>query len=205
MRMIQYLEEGNVPENEQVMLASNFLQGKALSFFLQKVSRNHSKWKMIDFVKGIFNFCFPINYQSQQRAKLNNCRQGNRSIMEYAYEYEMLDNLVGTASKRDMLIKFWDSMNPKIWRELHHEKMNKEINTYEEILEQAELIEMAEMEFLAPYYGERPVRNNGQNMGPSQQNGNGPCQNNNNHNLRNGQNNNGESNRPHERSFGNQS
>ncbi|KAL0061539.1 hypothetical protein AAF712_011626 [Marasmius tenuissimus] len=38
MRMIQYLEEGYVPEDEQVMLASNFLRGKALSFFLQKVS-----------------------------------------------------------------------------------------------------------------------------------------------------------------------
>ncbi|KAK1234115.1 hypothetical protein PQX77_002683 [Marasmius sp. AFHP31] len=172
MRMIQYLEEGYVPEEEQVMLASNFLRGKALSFFLQKVSRNHLKWQMLDLAKGIFNFCFPIDYRSQQRNKLNNCRQGNRSVIEYAYKYEMLNNLIGTASECKMVIKFWDSLNVKIRRELHHEKKNKEIHTYEEILETAELIKMAELEFSVPTYNERPMRNPHQLSSLNRQNGN---------------------------------
>ncbi|KAK7024287.1 hypothetical protein VNI00_016411 [Paramarasmius palmivorus] len=162
MRTGQYCEEGNVPEDEQVMLASNFLRGKALSFFIQKVSRNHSRWTLVEFAKGLFNFCFPLNYRSQQRAKLDECRQGSRSVLEYAYEFEMLNNLVGTTSKREMAIKFWDGLHARIRRELHREKKNKEIHSYDEIFQAAELIELADMEFSTPYPHSRPSKSNNQ-------------------------------------------
>ncbi|KAF9257610.1 hypothetical protein L218DRAFT_807571, partial [Marasmius fiardii PR-910] len=112
---------------------SHFLCGRALSFFLQKVANNHKHWKLLEFVKALFNFCFPLNYRSQQRKKLQRCYQNTRSVLEYTYELEMLFNLVGSSSKRKHVIKLWDGFNAHIRRELHREKLNKEVDSWNDI------------------------------------------------------------------------
>ncbi|KAK7025593.1 hypothetical protein VNI00_015886 [Paramarasmius palmivorus] len=160
MRMIQYCEEGNVPRDQQVMLASHYLRGRALSFFIQKVSRNHSRWRILDFAKELFNYCFPANYRNLQRDRLRRCFQNDRSVLEYVYELEMLYNLVGITSKREMVIKLWDGFNAHMRRELHREKLNKDVHSWDEIVRAAELVEMAEFE-MAPRGKDKPKSNPG--------------------------------------------
>ncbi|KAG7450082.1 uncharacterized protein BT62DRAFT_1050482 [Guyanagaster necrorhizus] len=50
MELTQFCKEGQVPKDEWVFLASHYLKGKALSFFIQKVLKNHAEWTLIDFL-----------------------------------------------------------------------------------------------------------------------------------------------------------
>ncbi|KIK57612.1 hypothetical protein GYMLUDRAFT_172727, partial [Collybiopsis luxurians FD-317 M1] len=115
----QYCKEGHVPKSEQVFLISHYLEGKAHSYFTQKVSKNHEEWTLKKFFQGLFNYCFPLNYQSQQCDKIKCCYQNNRSISEYVYELEQLYGMVRTTSKHERIIKLWDGFNCPMRRELY--------------------------------------------------------------------------------------
>ncbi len=87
---------------------SHYLKGKALSYFIQKVSKNHVEWMLLDFLCGMFNACFPLNYCSQQCDKIKRCYQNDHTISEYIYKLETLYGLFGVTSKYKHVIKLWD-------------------------------------------------------------------------------------------------
>ncbi|KAJ3769927.1 hypothetical protein FB446DRAFT_705819 [Lentinula raphanica] len=142
----QFCREGRIPKDEQVFLISHYLSGKAHSFFTLKVARNHRKWTLQRFFEELFNFCFPINYRSQQREKIKRCYQNDRPVAEYVYELENLMNLVGAMGKRDKVIKLWDGFNKPMRYELHRAKLSKEVHTWKQIVSEAELIELADLD-----------------------------------------------------------
>ncbi|KAF9255789.1 hypothetical protein L218DRAFT_809699, partial [Marasmius fiardii PR-910] len=133
MHLFQYMREGRVNSEEQVLLASHFLHGRALLFFLQKVANNYKHWKLLEFMNALFNFCFPLNYRSQQRKKLQRCYQNTCLVLECTYKLEMLFNLVGSSSKCECVIKLWDGFNTHICWELHQQKLNKEVDSWDDI------------------------------------------------------------------------
>ncbi|PBK62875.1 hypothetical protein ARMSODRAFT_839449, partial [Armillaria solidipes] len=133
MEMTQFCKEGQVPKDEQVFLTSHYLKGKALLYFIQKVSKNHAEWMLLDFLRGMFNACFPLNYRSQQRDKIKRCYQNDRTVSEYVYELKTLYGLVGITSKRERVIKLWDGFRKEMQRELHRAKLNKEVHSWRRI------------------------------------------------------------------------
>ncbi|KAK1221914.1 hypothetical protein PQX77_015261 [Marasmius sp. AFHP31] len=165
MEGTHFVKEGNVPEEDQVILLSHYLTEKAKKFFLYKVARNHHRWTLTRFFRGMFNYCFPLNYRSLQRDRLRKCFQNDRSVAEYVYELDNLYNLVGAFSKREKVIKLWDGFNSHIRRELHREKLNKEVHRWKRIVRAAEEIELAELES-APK-GKQPKPGSGNRPGGS--------------------------------------
>ncbi len=49
-------------------------------------------------------------------------------------------------SKREHVIKLWDRFHKEMQRELHRAKLNKEVHSWHHVVEEAELIEMADLE-----------------------------------------------------------
>ncbi|KAF8994551.1 hypothetical protein BDZ89DRAFT_898810, partial [Hymenopellis radicata] len=133
MEIRQFCKEGKVPDDERVFLASHYLRGKAHSYFIQKVSGNHSKWTLDKFLQGLFNYCFPITFKSEQRDNIKNCFQGRSSVTEYAYRLESLYGLVGVTSKRERVIKLWDGLRAELRRELAKTHFSKEVHSWKKI------------------------------------------------------------------------
>ncbi|PBL04609.1 hypothetical protein ARMGADRAFT_857966, partial [Armillaria gallica] len=128
MEFTQYCKE-----DEQVFLASHYLKGKAHSFFIQKVSRNHSQWKLLNFYQEMFNFCFPNNYRKKLHDQIKEAKQGNHTVSEFAYYLESKFNLVGTYNKHERVIKFWDGLQLEIWQELTLQKISAEVHRWKRI------------------------------------------------------------------------
>lgn len=71
-----YVKYGYVERERQVIVLSEFLTGKAYTFYTQRVAFEPEKWSTRKFFVELFNYCFPIDFRSQQRDKLNSLSQG---------------------------------------------------------------------------------------------------------------------------------
>ncbi|KAJ3808538.1 hypothetical protein F5876DRAFT_67184 [Lentinula aff. lateritia] len=140
----QFCKEGQVPKDEQVFLVSHYLEGKAQTFFVQKVAKNHS----------LFNFCFSANFRFQQQDKLQRCHQNGRTVSEYVYELENLMNHVGVLGKHEKVIKLWDGFSQGYRYELHRAKLSKEVHSWKHIFHSPKYWEWSG--FLPNYLKEYP-------------------------------------------------
>ena len=52
--------------------------------------------------------------------------------------------MIGDISKRDQVLKFWNSARPSIQKELWRNKLNPELSSWNKVVAQAEIIEIAE-------------------------------------------------------------
>jgi len=123
---------------------SNFLTGKAYTFWVNTVSNNPLEWTLEELFKELFNYCFPVDYRLQMREKLRNSYQGNRSVRDYVHELENLFLLVGFVSERERVNKLWHGLNENIQRELWKKELTPTTSTWSEVRETAEIIEIAE-------------------------------------------------------------
>ena len=107
-----YLWDGKVKRRRQVFLLSYYLTGKAYNFYTQKVASNEGSWTLKQFYDELFNYCFPVDYQTQLRKNLSRCHQNERSISEYTHELHELFNMIGDVSEHDHILKFWNGTCP---------------------------------------------------------------------------------------------
>lgn len=96
-----YLRDGWVKKGRQVFLLSYYLTGKAYDFYTQNVALNDDKWTLKQFYEGLFDHCFPINYQMQLRRKLAKCHLNDKTVTEYIHELLELFNMIGDVSEQD--------------------------------------------------------------------------------------------------------
>ena len=80
----------------------------------------------------------------QLRKTLARCHQNDKSVAEYAHELTDLFNMIGKIPMQERVIKFWNSARPSIQRELWRNKLNPELSTWNKVVSQAEIIEIAE-------------------------------------------------------------
>jgi hypothetical protein len=64
MEGMAYLVDGKVKHWQQVFVLSYYLKGKAYDFYTQSVNE---QWTMFE---SMFDYCFPVNYQTEQQDKL---------------------------------------------------------------------------------------------------------------------------------------
>ena len=140
---IAYLEDANIRPKRYAYTLSCYLSGKAYDFYTQKVSMNEENWTLDEFFTKMFNYCFPADYRTQMRAKLQKAIQGQQSVAEFVYELEELFNLVGNVPERDRVLKFWNGLRYEYQRALWRDGLNPEISSWDNVVLQAETIEIS--------------------------------------------------------------
>jgi hypothetical protein len=76
--------------------------------------------------------------------KLEKLTQGyNQSIIEFVYELEELFNLIGAISERDRVLKLWNGLCFELQTALWRDGLHPEVSTWEEVVGQAETIEIS--------------------------------------------------------------
>ena len=139
-----YVKYGYVECRHQVMVLSEFLVGKAYMFYTRRVSLDPERWTLKKFFTELFNYCFPIDFRNQQREKLNNFSQGNKSVREYVADLDEMFTIVGADSKRARVVKLFNGFRPSLRKALLREHMNPEYTSWKEIIREAEYQELAD-------------------------------------------------------------
>ena len=80
----------------------------------------------------------------QMRQSLARCHQNDKTVAEYTYELQGLFNMIGDVPEQDRVIKFWNGTQPLIQKGLWHDNLHPEISTWDEVINQAEIIEISE-------------------------------------------------------------
>ncbi|KIM51985.1 hypothetical protein SCLCIDRAFT_142141, partial [Scleroderma citrinum Foug A] len=57
-----------------------YLTGKAHEFYVREVSGNPYSWRLPEFFRELFNYCFPVDFRIKQRRKLLRCYQNNQKV-----------------------------------------------------------------------------------------------------------------------------
>ena len=139
-----YVVNGRVPQNRQVFVLSYFLEGTTYDFYTQKVSMNFAEWRLKEFFEELFNYCFPINYRTEQRLRLKKCFQKEKRVSAYVHELKELYNMIGAVDEREKVIKLWYGLWSSIQQDLWRDRLNPETSTWEEIVAHASIIEIAQ-------------------------------------------------------------
>ena len=141
---INYLEDAKVKRKRYAYTLSRYLTGRAYNYYTQKVALTEEKWSLDEFFQGMFNYCFPANYRTKLRAKLDKLSQNaNQTVTEFIYELEELCNLIGEVSERDRVIRLWNGLRSELQRALWRDKLSPETSSWEAVVAQAETIEIS--------------------------------------------------------------
>ncbi|KAG5633740.1 hypothetical protein H0H81_005604, partial [Sphagnurus paluster] len=139
-----YVKYGYVEKERRVMVLSEFLTGRAYTFYTRKVSRRPEKWDLSRFFTALYNDSFPIDFRNRQRKKLTSFTQGRLSVKDYVAELNELFTIVGSTSKRERMVKLFNRFKPSIKKSLYHAKLNPETSKWKHIVTEAGFCEMAE-------------------------------------------------------------
>ncbi|KAF9023198.1 hypothetical protein BDZ89DRAFT_955874, partial [Hymenopellis radicata] len=137
-----YVRDGRVAKKYRVSKLARYLTGIAHDFYISKVADDVRNWRLKQFFTALYNHCFPLTYRMDQRAKLDNCRQGERTVRQHITSLSELFNTVGITDERDRVIRLWRSLSSRIQQELWKEKLTPETSLYDEVVNAAELAEM---------------------------------------------------------------
>jgi hypothetical protein len=132
-----------------VSIASKFLTDKAYDFYLLNASLLPQRWLWHEFAEALFNHCFPTDFRTRQRSKLNNFKQREHTVKEYTSHLYELFIVVGLdaenpSDKRIMADKFWHGLRAEIQEQLWLSNLNPDVNLLDDIRMSAERIEMAQ-------------------------------------------------------------
>ncbi|TFK17111.1 hypothetical protein FA15DRAFT_549776, partial [Coprinopsis marcescibilis] len=119
-----YLEDGKVPVKRHVLIISQYLTGEAYNYFVREFSFKQKTWSANRFLKGLFNYCFPVDFRDKQRAKLRRCFQNNKSVKQYVSELNELFTTIGFTDKRERVSKLWHGLRPSIQKALWKDKLH---------------------------------------------------------------------------------
>ncbi|KAG6884024.1 hypothetical protein C0993_002011 [Termitomyces sp. T159_Od127] len=139
-----YLKFGYVPRERHVLTVSNFLKGRAWTYYSRVASRAPEEWSLNRFFTGLFNECFPLDFRNKQRETLKNYTQGKLSVRDYSAGLEELFTVVGHINKREKVVKLFTGYQKGVQKRLYLMGLNSETSQWEEIIEKATYVERAD-------------------------------------------------------------
>ena len=142
MESTTYVKDGNVPEKKQVFMIAHFLTGKGHTFYAEEVAADPYSWRLREFFRHLFNFCFPVNYCNLQRDKIATFMQNQLTVREYLHKLKEMWNTIGERNDCLKVNKFWKGLRKDFQRDLWKDKLNPEILTLKEVMAAAEIIEI---------------------------------------------------------------
>ncbi|KAG6809659.1 hypothetical protein H0H92_015293 [Tricholoma furcatifolium] len=140
---VAYCDKGQIPSEDQVQKISYFLTGEAYKFYLNKVLMEEHKWNLTKFVKRLFNYCFPPNYRLKEQQKLETFKRGNMRVRPYAAELKNKYQIIGYAHKHEKVRKLWSGLQPRLQQKLFENGFDPERSKWGEVVDAAELYEIA--------------------------------------------------------------
>jgi len=75
-----YVKDGQVPSKKRAFILSHYLTGKAHEFYIREVSGDPYGWRLPEFFRELFNYCFPVDFRIKQRRKLLRCYQNDQKV-----------------------------------------------------------------------------------------------------------------------------
>ena len=102
-----YVEDGRVPSKKHAFILLHYLTGRAYEFYVCEVSGKPYRWRLPDFFRELFNYCFPVDFRIKQRAKLRCCYQNSSRVRDYVYELNELWTMIGDIDERTCVHKLW--------------------------------------------------------------------------------------------------
>ncbi|KAG6851922.1 hypothetical protein H0H87_011674, partial [Tephrocybe sp. NHM501043] len=105
---------------------------------------NVGDWTLREFFIEMFTYCFPVDFQTEQREKLWRAYQRGKMVTEYCHELEELYNMIGSIPEREKVVKLWNGLCTSIQRSLWRDGLNPELSSWLEVRKAAEIIEIAE-------------------------------------------------------------
>ena len=150
MESMAYVKDGNVPEKKQVFIVAHYLTGKGRTFYSEEVAIDPYSWRIREFFKQLFNFCFPVNYRNQQHNKITTFMQNNLTVREYLHELNEMWNTIGERNDQLKVDKFWKGLRWDYQRDLWKDKLNPEVSMLKEVVTAAEVIEISRSVMTGP-------------------------------------------------------
>lgn len=86
----------------------------------------------------MFDYCFPLDFKLQLRAKLKKCYQANRSVDEFVHELDELHAMIGISDNRERALNLWNGLNCSIQEVLWLQELNPEISSWNSIVRAAQ-------------------------------------------------------------------
>ncbi|KAF9029271.1 hypothetical protein BDZ89DRAFT_884136, partial [Hymenopellis radicata] len=113
-----YLEMLNDKKSRDVLNVSRYLEGKARRYYDRVVQREYWRWELTDFFRAMFNYCFPKDFLTDVRSKIDGCYQGSRTVRDYAYELQDYYHIIDDESERSQVLRLHKGFRTKIRSEL---------------------------------------------------------------------------------------
>ena len=132
-----YVKDGRVPSKKRAFILARFLTGKAEGFYIHEVLRDPYKWRLREFFRELYKYCFPVNFRIEQRRKLQSCYQTDRTVRDYIYELDALWNMIGETDERTKVHKLWSGLRKEIQHDLRREKLDPGISSLREVIASA--------------------------------------------------------------------
>jgi hypothetical protein len=141
-----YLRDGKVARERQIRILAHHLDGKAYSFYMQKVATDDpNNWNLHKFFTELFNFCFPVDYRQRMRLKLEGLYQKqNQTVSEFVFDLQELFSMVGAMPEEMKVVKLWYSLNTRTQRAMWRDGLHPDSSTWDEVVAKAEVIEIAD-------------------------------------------------------------
>ncbi|KAJ3476258.1 hypothetical protein NLI96_g11283 [Meripilus lineatus] len=139
----EYLDGYDIKCTEIVIKLSHFLEGKAYNFYANTVSDAPHKWNLRRFLKGLFDYCFPVAFRAQQRQKLNQFKQRELTVQDFQHELRNLFRMVGVVSKQDRIDRLWYGLNAPIRQKLWEHGLSSTTSKWRHIVKRAIHMEMS--------------------------------------------------------------
>ncbi|KAF8172626.1 hypothetical protein K438DRAFT_1611694, partial [Mycena galopus ATCC 62051] len=137
-----YVKMGHIPKDQQVYYVSYYLDGKALNFYNQVVSKDEENWDLKRFFIELFEFCFPVDFRNTQRKQLNCCFQGTKTVAAHVAEWQHIWNTIGLEDTQEKIVKLFNSFTYPVQTEIYRKNIDPEVNAWDEVVKAAEQAEV---------------------------------------------------------------
>ncbi|KAJ6527042.1 hypothetical protein B0H19DRAFT_866870, partial [Mycena capillaripes] len=104
---------GYLSQKRTVSWIKKYLEGRASGWYMREVAKDPRKWTLNKLLKGLLNYCFPSNFRSIQREKVERFKQ--HPIRDYRVELtDLRDSIGDDITDRQFIIRFWQGADSRI-------------------------------------------------------------------------------------------
>ena len=107
-----WVELNQVPDYIMVKTMTYYITGKASQFFMNHVARSKFTWTLDNVYDGLFDYCFPEDFKTMLRDRLEFATQGRAHVRDYVRDIEQLAARFSNVSEFQLVQIFWHGLNP---------------------------------------------------------------------------------------------
>ena len=106
-----WAELNGTPDYIMVKTMTYYITGKASQFFMNHVAKSKFTWTLENVYDGLFNYCFPEDFKTMLRDRLEFATQGSSRVRDYVRDIEQLAARFSDVSEFQLVQIFWRGLN----------------------------------------------------------------------------------------------